>query len=706
MPLIIDPTGSVQYYDVIALERGYLHALPNAPLSTGDIVYRLYELCRRRGVPMESIYAHYSSNSTTETVEYHPPSEVIGRIHMLGAYRSSGLVSIDTYQALGGAIPSGSSGASPFIGGIVSSWQGNQFGVYIGSWLPFDKIEVKVLAAGGSLYAPWVVLIPSSIDANGTVSSWREVGVLENTTVVNNVPFQQTGYIRIDAPLREWRRAKLPIAINCPPFDTSDKLPMYWVRIFAAWMTAPPVIVGWRLDPWAGHTLQAGYTNHYGSWASSKFAATSNPSVSILGWNPSLDTDGDGFLNDTERSAPGFSSASAVFHHQARVSCGFQSCLARNADEPVSFSLIRYWDPQVRELLAELYAEHWMKGEYTGHGFEDVNVTVVGVHSVTLRDDSSGYNVNSTQWRDAQPQQLEELAKNIRRKRASHTWTGAVTTTSSSNLLSPTATGMTARIRANFDILVRRKYCMEYTGLFGQLGFCRLWDHFVDAATLRTGHDNMHALHCAIALPISMGNTSSTWARSKITCAAQYLLRHVPNFTFGIVWPEDIGNLDGLTSTSNYYKSGVPYAMAYYPYKVFGVDIGIPTGIPNGYYALPLVHPDSSTSGNVVGSTSGNSVTVESNNYPIVPSNVFLLYPQSSYSGQTDVVIARAFTNGLAILRVRDVSDSAPDSTYLNSTINVTLPGAYQVVSIDGSLGAPMTYVSIYGAQGLILKKV
>jgi hypothetical protein len=183
-------------------------------------------------------------------------------------------------------------------------------------------------------------------------------------------------------------------------------------------------------------------------------------------------------------------------------------------------------------------------------------------------------------------------------------------------------------------------------------------------------------------------------------------LRHVSNFTFGIVWTEDIGNLDGLTTASNYYKTGVPYAMAYYPYKVFGVDIGIPTGIPNGYYALPLVHPDSSTSGNVVGSTSGNSVTVGSNSYPIVPSNVFLLYPQSSYSGQTDVVIARAFTNGLVILRVKDISDSAPDSTYLNGSINVTLPGTYRVVNIDGSLGTSTTSVSIYGAQGLILKKV
>jgi uncharacterized repeat protein (TIGR01451 family) len=96
---------------------------------------------------------------------------------------------------------------------------------------------------------------------------------------------------------------------------------------------------------------------------------------------------------------------------------------------------------------------------------------------------------------------------------------------------------------------------------------------------------------------------------------------------------------------------------------------------------------------------------------PTIPTYIYILQQIDSRNGggqnglriPYDAVYARNYTKGLVLMRLKYVYSGISDTTYENNAVTVPLPGTYRVVNYDGSLGPPVTEVSIRGGEGIIL---
>jgi hypothetical protein len=207
------------------------------------------------------------------------------------------------------------------------------------------------------------------------------------------------------------------------------------------------------------------------------------------------------------------------------------------------------------------------------------------------------------------------------------------------------------------------------------------------------------------------GHTQSSWNRALVTSVAQFLLRYIPLRVSAEYYPHGITAIGELVTTAgqDFWRSGVPYHMAYTPRTFLEAvqGLGNPTTAPSVYEYLQLVKQSSGgwSTQDVIGDTSSTQITVNSEQVTLVPTYVFLLYPSSMSQVDEDVVIARRFSNGLVVLRTKlYTTDMNQDPTYMEDSLSVNLPGSYRVVGIDGSLGTVVSSVTLKGWQGLVLR--
>jgi uncharacterized repeat protein (TIGR01451 family) len=211
----------------------------------------------------------------------------------------------------------------------------------------------------------------------------------------------------------------------------------------------------------------------------------------------------------------------------------------------------------------------------------------------------------------------------------------------------------------------------------------------------------------------SGNNTRETWEYRAKHLLAYYYMVNIPNKTSIVFWNHSFYYNSRNTDTSIYWKAGVPKNYAYQPTRMLQVDIGVPANtIPEGKQPMHLQWYGLTGGMSKIGDTTSTQLTLPDGSVvPTIPTYIYILHQIGSRTGTGqnglripyDAVYARNYTKGLVLMRLKYVYSGISDTTYQNDAVTVPLPGTYRVVNYDGSLGPPVTEVSIRGGEGIIL---
>ncbi len=227
--------------------------------------------------------------------------------------------------------------------------------------------------------------------------------------------------------------------------------------------------------------------------------------------------------------------------------------------------------------------------------------------------------------------------------------------------------------------------------------------------------------HVKAGVVEKVGNTEAMWKLALQNILCQMYLIQVPERTVALFWNRTFSYGSGLTTVAYYsfWKAGVPRNMAYIPVGLLSVDIGSPANtIPDGYE--PIMYMDDIYINGVYKNYYPIGTSVDTSFYigdwagtpdgrvGAVPTYTFYLYRQGTgmsrngYTWPAEAVIARKYTKGLVVLRMPFWSP-ADWPAYVNSTLTVPLPGTYRRVNWDGTLGPPITEITLGGFEGAVL---
>jgi len=211
-------------------------------------------------------------------------------------------------------------------------------------------------------------------------------------------------------------------------------------------------------------------------------------------------------------------------------------------------------------------------------------------------------------------------------------------------------------------------------------------------------------------------NTKETWEYRTKHLLAYYYMINIPGKTAIKFWNHSHWYGSNNTDLFTFWKEGVPKNYAYQPTKMLKVDIGVPANnIPKGKRPMDLQwYPLSGYIMVKIGDTTSNQLILPNGKIiSTTPTHIYILKqinPRNAV-GQNgllipyDAVYAREYTKGLILMRLKYIYSGISDSVYENSSEIVELPGVYRVLNYDGTLGPPITQVSIKGGEGIILVK-
>jgi uncharacterized repeat protein (TIGR01451 family) len=206
-------------------------------------------------------------------------------------------------------------------------------------------------------------------------------------------------------------------------------------------------------------------------------------------------------------------------------------------------------------------------------------------------------------------------------------------------------------------------------------------------------------------IPYYFGHTQQWWERSLEALLVQYYLIHIPGKTYFQAWNTSFYYGSGLTNTGDFWKPGVPRNMAYQPWRMLQVDIGVPANqIPGNYTPIPYVSIYGNGEDPRSDSTQTSITDPSLGTLPLTPTYTFVLYPvpYSHAARPPQIVVARKYTKGLVVWRSQRIPNCR-DLNYLNTPLTVQLPGVYRRVYFDGTLGPPITELALGGNEGAIL---
>ena len=209
-------------------------------------------------------------------------------------------------------------------------------------------------------------------------------------------------------------------------------------------------------------------------------------------------------------------------------------------------------------------------------------------------------------------------------------------------------------------------------------------------------------------------NTRETWEYRTKHLLAYYYMVNIPGKTSITFWNHSYNYGSDNTTANIYWKAGVPKNYAYLPKRMLQVDIGVPANaIPEGKQPMHLQwYPISGSTMYKIGDTASTQLTLPNGTeVPTIPTYIYILQQIDSRNGTGqnglripyDAVYARNYTKGLVLMRLKYIYSGISDSIYENTPVTVQLPGTYRVVNYDGTLGPPVTEVSIRGGEGIIL---
>jgi uncharacterized repeat protein (TIGR01451 family) len=204
---------------------------------------------------------------------------------------------------------------------------------------------------------------------------------------------------------------------------------------------------------------------------------------------------------------------------------------------------------------------------------------------------------------------------------------------------------------------------------------------------------------------IGGGTDAAAWKRFQEHALAFFYLVQHPQRSYLNIWQTAFYGADVIDTPIGQ----MPKPMAFQPTRMLQVDIGQPANyIPEGFTPVQLMYcegggfPDNI----VVGDTAS---PVLNNNYPklagkpVYPTYVFALASGTlpNRPSTTYTIFARKYTKGLVLLKMTS-KYNALDTGDASATTH-PLPGVYRRVNWDGTLGEPITEITLRGMEGAIL---
>jgi len=579
---------------------------------------------------------------------------------------------------------------------------------------PEKFAEATLTFATGGTHGTITVQYASAVGSNLQITQWTTLALNSDST--SN--FSHSGRISWIPPANwVWGFDTVPKGI-AHPYG-------HWLKITGTGYTQRPLLTNLYTRAW----FHLAATYFLGGRMNTMLPP--NFYIKNLGWDSINDLNHDGYLEDNEYNHLVDPNATARFRYESRLNIN-------NIIFPsnTSFSWTNTANPQYQQDVAEYYHNAWgangMNGAYNDNFYSDMNPSYnpvlaggelinEGTINGLAQDTSAELNYNRG---------FNAVLKGVQHSTGS-SWIGANIVDVNPYDWHPfdepspeIGKDMLSSKAYNWFIMEAITYdnwsIVDNPAFYSNTGLSRLW-HIPAFAAAGIKSALMTKVGPNLFTPPS---TKVLWERSQSALLAQYYLFHFTNLTSFQLAYWNITDISQLTTTANYYKSGVPSNYAYQPHDMLGVNIGTPTGsIPlhgsGSYNPMQYTAAVDSADQNkhtIIGTAS--STVLNHPVYgpiPVLPTATYYLWstPTAPYTtivydpqGQAfpaEVALARQFTKGMVILRVpfsvpTNYQNYASDA----NEITVTLPGSYYKVNYDGTLGPLSNQVTLHGFEGAV----
>jgi uncharacterized repeat protein (TIGR01451 family) len=616
-------------------------------------------------------------------------------------------------------------------------------GIYLASHVPFAEFTIT-LRSPGQGGGSFVVEYCSQVDSNHAPVEWRPVTLISDGT--NGLT--QSGTVKW-VPPADWKwftrdRIDTRYAIRIRATGYTQYPIVDDITTRRAWVitngvrrsnvvsaTANTVRLEGKYDPYSDNYYRnmivrvvsgpgAGQTRNVVSSSRTTLTVDSNwetipttasvvevegPSLKIPGWDPANDRNGDGYVDDTEFANLVNPNATARMRWESRLPVTWYTAAyvryRANLWNPV---VLAYWIDQ----LNRWRTQNGISGFYNDNVFDTLGRYNV-IQGGALWEYTAG-KLGEPPTNAAYDSLFAQMFVNVRQA-TNLPFVGG--NTSSYNLLD---NDLGRQCLNSFTWALMEDVLFDSETLYGfALRKYRI------LAYIARGVVPMVFGHVKWGVVEKVGNTREMWEFALTNLLAMHYLLQVPDQYVAVFWNRTFTYGSGLTtvSTSSYWKAGVPKNMAYIPVGLLSADIGVPAntiptgyqpfafmdwipinGVTNSYYAVA----DSTSSTAYVGDWAPDT----GGDIPVVPTYIFYLYRDgvgkstSRHVWPAEAVLARMYTRGMVVYRTVWATPSNY-ATYVSSVLTVPLPGVYRRVNWDGTLGPPITEISLRGFEGAIL---
>lgn len=562
----------------------------------------------------------------------------------------------------------------------------NDGALYVYLFEAFDQLQLALSSAASD--GELLVEYPSAVDSNGVVSQWQTMSITDGT---NNL--SQDGTVSWTPPAN-WKRAAT--------YDPESKTGHYFANKMLADGSAYYMV---RLK-WTNGSAAAPRLNGVSLKRWLKPVSEGSSQFLIPGWDVTNDGNNDGYIDDAEFANRSNTTASARFRYEARA-----VPLGSMWSSHSSFCRPNLSNGILRQYLADYYKKTWGEngeaGAYNDDFFRQLGEDSFQIITGGQLSEYAGKSLQDLTVQSAYVQDFKRTLETIKSTTGSE-WISA--NISGENLFTESER---LPFIDSLDAVLREDYLTPSLGLSGFFGVNKTWDNFALAAKNIKSVITMHHRYGRV---LKQGNTDNNWAKDSESGLALYYLMNVADTTYFHAWNSTFqyGSNNTFEATTNFWKAGVPKNYAYQPVDMLKVDIGQPSGeIPAGKEAMkymvrtavPL--SDYTVIGDTTDTVLSHAEIGESGEVSVLPSNIYYLQRSANNvvaDGPAEMVLARSYTNGLILYRTSFIGG---DADFMATTSeSIELPGSYQRVKTDGTLGESITSISLQGYEGAILVKV
>jgi uncharacterized repeat protein (TIGR01451 family) len=527
--------------------------------------------------------------------------------------------------------------------------------IYIGSRTAFTSTALSFLTPG--VGGSYVVEYPTSVDGSGYATGWTAVSNLVDGTS----GLSQNGTMSWDSPTG-WAQAHLS-------FSYAPKL--YWIRIRAT--STPSTYPVLREAAIGGVSVpnQHLYGDRY--------------TIMIPGWDSANDRNGDGWVDDTEYAV--------LLNPNCHARTRYQSRAVRFGWLNTTTLELNWGLPGLKEMAADYYSAVELGSPYaTGLYCDSQTYTGCPYPTVEYPDPSQRLWVRD--WNYA--------FSHIR--------------TTGKRVGGNTSAGFVYAPKQDDSWLAGTGY---FTGVYNDFlnreGFLHgfldfnIWTNLIlldsalahGAGVVQMFQSNFSS---TLSSALSATTTATGWKRfQEHSVAVFYLIQHPTLSYLNISHGYSYG-----TAIIDTPIGRMPKPMAHQPTALLSVDIGVPANtIPPGYSPMGMTYtPAWGQPTYTVGDTASTSVAPGVpyiGGKPLYPTHVFVLARGTNpNTGKSFSILARKYTKGLVLVKVVWSSYTSADVGDGSLTTH-DLPGTYRRVNWDGTLGEPITQISLRGMEGAIL---